>query len=214
MKKVTISLVAAIAVAFLALPVAAQNIASCGWEDGTSTILGSYGNLVNPQNVMSPVHAGAHALSVTEDPEGGTPQAFLGFVEGLTDGDEITASFWGYDTTPAASPSLRIWASFAQSGDINAYAGSAGGNNTYTDGTGWSQLSWTWTFDSDGGTRDALVVQARLYSITDSGVGATFFIDDVEVSTTSSTATITLACGDDPVSVDNNTWGGVKALYR
>ncbi len=212
MKKVTISLVAAAVVALFALPVVAQTTASCSWEDGSSTILGFFGNLADPQNVGAPepVHTGARSLRVTEAPEGGTPQAFLGFVEGLTDGDVVTASFWGYDTTPAASPSLRIWGSYATSGDINNYSGSAGGNSDYTDGTGWSQVSHTWTFDSDGGTRDALNIHARLYSSTGGG-GDTFYIDDIEVTT--SAGTITLACTG-PVSVDDDTWGGVKALYR
>ncbi len=211
MKKTTIALVAAFAVAFLAMPVAAQNVASCGWEDGTSTILGFYGALVNPTNVMTTVHSGAHALSVAESPLSSTPQALIAMVDGLTDGDTITASFWGYDTTPGASPSLRIWGHYGQSGDIGSYAGSAGGNDAYTEGTGWSQLTWTWVFDSDVNSRDAFILEARLYSVADMD---TYFIDDLEVSTSSSTAVITLACGGDPVSVDGSSWGGVKALYR
>jgi hypothetical protein len=212
MKKVTISLVAAAVVALFALPVAAQGTQACGWEDGTSTILGFFGNLVNPTNVGAPepVHTGARSLRVTESPEGGTPQAFVAFIEGLTDGDMISASFWGWDDTPSASPSLRIWGHYALSGDINSYAGSAGGNSTYTDGTGWSQVSMDWTFDSDGGTRDALIVEARLYSPT--GEEPDYYVDDVEV--TSSAGTITLACGTGGVAVEGASWGGVKALYR
>lgn len=210
MKKITMALVAILA---FALPAAAQNSAGCGWEDGVSTILGFYGNVANPANVTNVVHSGSHALYVEEAPEGGTPQVYLAYIEGLTDGDTVTASFWGYDDTPAASPSWRIWGHYALSGDVNSYAGSAGGSDTYTDGTGWSQVSWTWTFDSSGGTRDALVVEGRLYSITGTPV-TPYYADDLEVSTSSSSATITLACGEDPVSVDGSTWGGVKALYR
>ena len=213
MKKVTIAFVAAAIVALFALPVAAQgDTQSCGWEDGVSTILGFSGNLVNPTNVGAPdpVHSGARSLRVTESPEGGTPQAYLAFIEGLTDGDMVTASFWGWDDTPSASPSLRIWGHYAVSGDVNSYNGSASGNSTYTDGLGWSQVSYTWTFDSSAGTRDALVVEARLYSLT--GIDTDYFIDDVEVTTTA--GTITLACGSGSVAVEGESWGGVKALYR
>ena len=161
-----------------------------GWEDG-GTMLGSYGNLTNASNVASgmdgstPVtpNAGSAMLQVTESPHSGTPQAYVAFIENLTDGEIVTASFWGWDSTPGASPSLRIWAHYALSGDINSYQGSAGGNSTYTDGTGWDQVDHTWTFDSAGGTRDALVIEARLYSTPSTGDYSTdFWIDDLQVT--------------------------------
>jgi hypothetical protein len=117
---------------------------------------------------------------------GSTPQAFLAFVEGLTDGDVVNANFWGYDDTPNGAPSLRIWGHYALSGDVDSYSGSAGGNNDYT-GTetlpnenNWYQVGYSWTFDSDGGTRDALVIEARLYSDETNMLG-TYFIDDLTV---------------------------------
>lgn len=177
----------------LAVAVAANaGTVTYGWEDGVGTVLGSFGNLVNPINQSATVNSGNYALQVTEEPHSSTPQAFLAFVEGLTDGDIIDASFFGYDTTPGASPSLRIWAHYAVSGDVSSYAGSAGGNLDYTDGTGWSQVSHSWTFDSDGGARDALVIEARLYSTpsTDPAGSTDYYIDDLSV-TAPSTATIT-----------------------
>ena len=214
MKKMTIGLATALCAVLVALPASAQQSASCSWEDGVSTILGFFGNLANPTNVGSPepVNSGLRSLRVTESPEGGTPQAYIAYIENLTDGDVIDACFYGYDTTPGASPSLRIWGHYAQSGDVTSFAGSAGGNNTFTDGNGWDQVCHQWVFDSDLNTRDALVVEARLYSPT--AEEPDFYIDDVSVQVSSSSAIITLACGEDPVSVESDTWGNVKALYR
>jgi hypothetical protein len=61
--------------------------------------------------------------------------------------------------------------------------GSAGGNLAYTAGTGWDPVGHNWTFDSDAGARDALVIEARLYStpITDEDASTVFFIDDLIV---------------------------------
>ena len=161
-----------------------------GWEDGTGTILGSYGNLVDATNVSgaqsgSTTVAGAHDgdafLHVAEAPHDGTPQAYLAFVTGLSAGDVVSASFWGYDDTPGASPSLRIWAHYADASDIDAYAGSAGGNSTYTDGSGWSEVGYSWTMD---GSADGLVIEARLYSTPASGAAeyTDFWIDDLSVT--------------------------------
>jgi hypothetical protein len=177
-----------------------------GWENG-GTVLGSYGNLSAAANVASGTdpytsttvlpHGGSAMLQVTESPEGGTPQGYIAFVENLANGDVVDASFWGWDSTPGASPSLRLWAHYAQSGDVSSYAGSAGGNSTYTDGTGWSQLSHTWTFDDGGGTRDALVIEARLYTPTGAD-GTDYWIDDLQVIAPD-TATVTFPAG--PTSV-------------
>lgn len=199
-----------VAVALLATPVfAAQVTYNYGWEDGVGTILGSYGNVVDPTNVTGSQvgeagtdpdftvpgpNSGDHYLHVAEEPHSSTPQAYVAFIEGLTDGDVVDASFFGYDVSPGLSPSLRVWGHYANSGDVNSYAGSAGGNSTYTAGTGWDQVSHSWTFDSDSGTRDALVVEVRLYSYptTDSGERSDFFVDDLEV-TAPDTATVTFA---------------------
>ena len=55
-------------------------------ENG-GTILGSYGNLSNPQNVgttngIDP-YDGSAMLSISESPLGGTPQAYISFIENL-----------------------------------------------------------------------------------------------------------------------------------
>jgi hypothetical protein len=180
-----------------------------GWENG-GTLLGAYGNLSAAANVasgMDPIgpttvtpHGGSAMLQVTESPHSGTPQGYVAFIENLVEGDEVTASFWGWDSTPGASPSLRIWGHYAVSGDIENYQGSAGGNNTYTDGTGWSQLSYTWTFDDgadppDPPARDAMVIEVRLYSTPSDGDYSTdYWIDDVQVIAPDA-ATVTFPAG-------------------
>jgi hypothetical protein len=165
-----------------------------GWEDGVGTILGSFGNLAEANNVSGAqtgsngtasygvpgAHSGNNFLHVAEAPHSGTPQAYIAYITGLQAGDMVTASFWGYDDTASASPSLRIWGHYALSGDVSSYAGSAGGNNTYTDGSGWSQVSHTWTFDH--ASADALVIEARLYSDNSPTLSQSdFWIDDVQV---------------------------------
>ncbi len=210
MKKATIAL---LAVVLLAAPAFAQTTRCAGWEEtGAITILGYYGNLGNDRIVTAPepVYAGTYACSVQETPNGGTPQAYVAYIEFLTDGDIVDASFYTYDDTPDVSPSTRIWAHYAQSGDVTSYAGSYGGNATYSSGIGWEQQSYSFTFDSDGGTRDALVIEYRLYSA--SGAEDVYYMDDVCV-TAPDHARITLA-GEPPIAVDSESWSGVKALYR
>lgn len=163
-------------------------LAAYGWEDG-ATILGSYGNLTAPMNVSSgqggtvTPHSGSAMLQVTEFPHSGTPQAFVAFIENLTDGDIITASFYGWDDTPGASPSMRIWGHWADSGDVGSYQGTAGGNSSYTAGTGWEQVSHTWTYSSALITGDALVVEVRLYSTPSTSATAStdYWVDTLVV---------------------------------
>jgi len=181
----------------------AQQTVNCGWEfaDG-ATILGYYGNLVNPLNVTTGLdpgtndqtpshdpwltvtpHAGNRMLEVTESPHASTPQAYIAYIENLQEGDVVTASFWGWDSTPDVSPSLRIWGHYALNGDVNSYTTSASGNSTYTTGpeTGaWSLVDWTWTVPAG---EEALVIEARLYSVPATGENSTpYWIDDLTVT--------------------------------
>jgi hypothetical protein len=191
--------------------------ASYGWEDGVGTWLGYYGNAANPQNVMSPVHTGSHSLQVQENPLGGTPQVYVAYIEKLHDGDQIDASFWAYDTTAGTSPSVRIWAHYAQINDVNSYAGSASGPSAYSAGTGWEQMPGTWIFDSDGGTRSALVIEYRLYS---GALDDTYWCDDLEVTvtTTHPASSITTPGGTvyvpEPASLSLLVLGGLALLRR
>ena len=173
------------------------------WEDG-GTILGSYGNLANvanvgPTNGIAP-HDGDYMLTVSEDPIDGTPQAFIAWVTDISAGDQITACFYGYDTTAAASPSMRVWGSWSANNDINSYAGSADGNEDYTAGTGWDQVCHTFSTSQENWEEgEALIVQARLYSSSSATAPVQYFIDSVEITTTSTTATIHFPGAQDPV---------------
>jgi len=173
------------------------------WEDG-GTILGSYGNLANVANVGSTngidPHDGDYMLTVSEDPIDGTPQAFIAWVTDISSGDQITACFYGYDTTAASSPSMRVWGSWSANNDINSYAGSADGNEDYTAGTGWDQVCHTFSTSQENWDEgEALVVQARLYSSSSASNAVQYFIDSVEITTTSPTATIHFPGAQDPV---------------
>ncbi len=210
-------------------PALAQQTLNYSWEDG-GTILGFYGNLCCDTNVsgvqtgsqgsLLPDYTcpgavdGTYYLHVAEDPHSSTPQAFVAWVTGLTDGDVVDAMCYGFDLTPDVSPSMRLWGSYTSvGGDVNSYAGSAGGTGVYTAGLGWDLMSDSWVFDSDGGSRDGLVVQVRLYSdpVTSDPDHTDYWIDDLTV-TAPDHAVIHFPA---PVSpVEESTWGGIKALYR
>ena len=149
------------------------------WEDGASTILGSYGNLAYASNVYDPLGSGSRVLEIHEDPLSGTPQAFVAWITGLTDGDEITGSFWGLGDG-VTDAKTRIWGHYTTAGgDIDAYDGSASGNSSYS-GADWTLLENTWTFNGDGGNHGGLVIEARIYGY--SGGSYTAWVDDLNVS--------------------------------
>lgn len=207
MKKLLLVLVAGLWV----LPAFAVT-AEYGWECG-GTVLSVY-----PEGYMEaflamspdPVYAGVYSLKLVDQHPSGTPQAYVAWIVGLTDGDEVTASIWRYDTTPDAAPSARIWGHYTLTGGtIDDYAGSADGNTDYGLGTGWDQTSYTWTFDSNGGERDGLVVEIRTYS----NPGDTVWVDDLSV-TAPDGATIYLPEPEWPSPVEPTTWSAVKALFR
>ncbi len=135
--------------------------ATYGWEDG-NTIIGKYGTVL-AYNVTSPVYQGSRSLQLVDNYSGSnTPQAYVAWIKGLQPGDVVTASFWRYDTTPNASPSVRIWGHWNNDpNDVNGYNGSAGGNNSYGSVSGWDKLTMTWTVASG---MSGLVVEARTYS--------------------------------------------------
>lgn len=176
-----------------------------GWE-GTDTILGVYpaDTSMIASLVTSPVHGGSQSLCLEDNlATSGTPQAFVAWVVGLQDGDEVTGSFWRYDTTPGTSPSCRIWAHWNDDpDDIYGYAGSASGNDDYGPGTGWDETSWTWTV-VDGHT--GLVIEARTYS----SAGDIAWIDDM-IITAPGNATIWTP---ENTALQNSTWADIKAAF-
>jgi len=198
MKKI---LCAITAVSLLGVSAKAQTTVNYGWEDG-GTILGSFGNVSISNNVsmgmdilgntVTPLD-GNRMLYLTEDPLSGTPQAYVALVTGIQDGDVITASFYGWDFTPGANSSMRIWGHYiTDPNDIDSYLASASGNNTYTDGDpAWSQVSQSWTVDLiNYPTAAGLVVEARLYSGTDPGLNE-FWVDSLSVTAPDGASIIT-----------------------
>jgi hypothetical protein len=143
-------------------------------------ILGNFGD-ITPSIDTDLAFDGDQSLKLVDAADSGTPQAYVAWIEGLEDGDTVTASFWAYDTTPGASPSGRIWGHYTSNPDlsapdVNSFAGSAGGNNTFSDGTGWSWLVYTWTFDA-GTDRTGMIIEARTYS----SPGDTIWVDALMV---------------------------------
>jgi len=155
--------------------------------------------------VNDPVHSGNNSLMCVDGGLSGTPEAYLVWVQGLMEGDTVTGGFWGYDTTEGASPSLRIWAHYADDyNDITVYGGAAdSNNNAYTDGLGWSYLEWTWTI---GAGHQGLCIAVRTYS---SG-GDTGWVDDIYVNAPDH-ATVILPEGS--VATGASSWSNLKALY-
>ncbi|MCY7296685.1 ExeM/NucH family extracellular endonuclease [Alteromonas sp. a30] len=192
-----------IALSVLAATQAHAVTANFGWEDG-STVLGQFGAAhIQHGNSLVQARTGSYSLSVEDiDPiNNGTPQSFLAWVNGLTDGDVVTVNFWVYDDA-AERPAGRVWGHYTDDvTDINAYAGSAGGNSAYTDGSGWQEVSHSWTFDSNSNSRDGLVVEFRLYDDSTNTTGG-LFVDDIEITSTG--GSITLPSGE---VVTDNTGG-------
>ncbi len=177
-----------------------------GFEDGGLPI-GYYGNGEPPilaNLVTTPVHGGGWALRCEDNAASGTPQAFLVWVKGLTDGDMVTAGFWRYDDTPGTSPSCRIWGHWNDDPvDVNGYDGSASGNGDYGEGLGWDYTDWTWTV-ADGHT--GLIIEIRTYS----NDGDVVWIDDLYVDAPEFAEVILPHSG---TATQEGTWSDIKALY-
>lgn len=194
-------LVMALMVAFAQFAFA-ENTVTYGWE-GSQTILGNYGDIICTIDTEQ-VHSGDQALKVVDDAESGTPQAFVGWVVGLSDGDVVTASFWRYDDTPSASPSCRIWGSWNDDpNDITSYGGSAGGEEDYGPGTGWDLTEYTWTVE---GGHPGLIIQVRTYS----EAGATVWIDDMTITAPDGAEIRTPEYAQ---SLSPDTWAAIKATF-
>jgi hypothetical protein len=179
-----------------------------GWEDGVGTVLSQFGaENIQYANTITLAHTGTRVLLIDDQDAitNVTPQGYVAWVTGLTDGDTVDASFWAYDNAASSAPSVRIWGHYTLgASDVDSYAGSAGGNNTYSGASAWSQLSHAWTFDSAGGTRDGLMVEVRFYDSASVPTGSAL-IDDLVV--TSSAGSIVV-----PSAVpEAETWGMMLA---
>jgi hypothetical protein len=199
------TLLTIIAILALATAVQAQTTACYSWEDG-GTSLGDYG-LVSYSVDGTHASDGFFGLSVAEVGSG-TGQIYVAYICGLNEGDVVTASFDVYDESAGSVyTSTRIWGHYALPGDVNSYAGSAGGNSTYSDGLGWNNLSYTWTIPA---LKTCLVVEVRPYGASPFDQ-APNWVDNLCV-TAPDNASIQFPGG--LVAATESTWGGVKSLFR
>ena len=144
----------------------AQQNLCYSWEDG-GTVLSTYlGNLMYLANTDAQAYGdgGTRSLEIYKNASGDTPQAFVAWITGLLEGDQVHASIQTLDLTVGANPSVRIWGSYTDGG-IDNYAGSAGGTSTYSGGADWVELSHSWTHPA-GRDGQGLVVQIRPYNST------------------------------------------------
>jgi hypothetical protein len=153
------------------------------WEDNFGTVLGTYGNVSAYGVVTGPqvgqagqpgtsyncpgAYDGVYYLHAQESPHYSTPQVYVACITGLQANDLVYAGFWGYDITPGASPSWRIWGHYSTATQCpdcpGDYTGSASGPSDYTDGLGWGITEHTWTYVPPN-AGDGLVIEARMYS--------------------------------------------------
>ncbi|MDB4794959.1 DUF5011 domain-containing protein, partial [bacterium] len=178
-------------------------VVSYGWED-TGVHLGKSGNLksavnVGAENGVTP-HEGTKMLRLTGDSvSGNAPEAYLMWITGLTDGDQVTVSYWVHGLSDNVNNSSgRIWGGYTSTSQISSQSDdSASGNSTYAGGNGaWEQLSYTWTVAAG---KVALNIKARVYA--DSATTETIYIDDMQVTVSKSSATINLPQSDTTVPV-------------
>ena len=174
MKRITICLSLAVCLSLVG-SVFAETV-NYGWETGSGdAILGSYGNIGSAEFSTEQAHSGDYSLKITEDPIGGTPQAYLAWVTGLQEGDVVTASVWAqsYNGTDSI-PRGRLWGHYTAGDDINAYDGSASGPDEYAGATDWDCIQHSWTIAAG---KEALVIEGRIYSSSDPGNNVVYFDD-------------------------------------
>jgi hypothetical protein len=211
MKRWLMLIALTLAVCGLTAPAGANPVPDifCGFEGG-ETVLDLFGTGEPPilaENVGDVFYGGDSSLRLIDNSPSGTPQAYIAYIWGLTDGQEITAGFWRYDDTPGAAPSCRIWGHWNDELPENpgGYNGSAGGNSDYGPGTGWDETTHTWTVE---GGHTGLVIEVRVYS----NAGDTVWIDDLWILPPGE-CTIQTPC-EIVVPVRTTTFSEVKALYR
>ncbi len=184
-------LISAAVAATVATAASADISASTGWEDTSAdALLGSFGNIFDYGYESADVYSGNSSLFMIEDPVSGTPQGFVAWITGLSEGDTVTATMWmkgaanGVDNDGKG----RLWGHYTFDDDIDSYDGSASGPSEYAgEGGIWTQTSHTWTVAAD---KTALVIEARMYSY---GTNNLLLGDDLTISTSNDGASIMLA---------------------
>jgi hypothetical protein len=209
--KELLTLIAAGLLVLTATAAAANPLPVEEWETG-ATVLGLYGTgdppiIATLATAPEPVYSGAYSLRLEDNSPTDTPQAYVAFIWGLSDGEQVSVYLYRYDDTPDASPSCRLWGHWNDElpGNPDGYSGSAGGNSDYGMGTGWEEVSYTWTVT---GGHTGLVIEVRTYS----SPGDVVYIDEMVIIPSSSCTYQTPSYMI--VSGDQSSFGKVKALYR
>lgn len=181
-----------------------------GWEDG-ATVLGTY----NPQymflaNSVAQAYLGTHSLEIYETGGATTPQAYVAWITPLYTGQTVTVTLQTYDLSTGGNPSVRIWGHWTPvGGDVLSYNSSAGGSNTYSGGTTWTPLTYTWTCDALHNGM-GLVIEVRPYNATP-WLGSNW-VDQICVTHPGLSAVV--FPDQQIVPATDSTWGSVKGLYR
>jgi hypothetical protein len=195
-------------VGLAASPALAQETHCYGWEDG-GVVLGAYlPDNMYLANTDAQAYEGSYSLEVVEIAGSSTPQAYVAWITGLQEGDEITATIQTLDLI-TGNPSLRIWGHWTTAGGtIDDYAGSASGNGTYSGGEGWVELGYTWIAGASqiGG---GLVVEIRPYNA--SPWEGTNWVDYLCVTAPDH---VTIYFPGGTVGNEDTSLSGVKALFR
>ena len=178
-------------------------VVTYGWED-TGVYLGKSGNLksavnVGAENGVTP-HEGSKMLKlIGAAVSGNAPEAYLAWITGLAEGDQVTVSYWVQGLNADGSkPAGRIWGGYTSSSQVSSESqGTASGSNSYGgDDAVWEQLSKTWTI-STGNV--ALNVKVRVYD--DLAGNETIYVDDMQITVSNPNATINLPQPDTTVPV-------------
>ena len=200
-----------------------------GWEDTTSTTLGSFTGTTPANNLAAanvttggdvdygpgamlfdtPVpytvspFAGSRMLELTVSPPSPRPRAHLAFIQNLNAGDTISYSFKFYDPTDGRSPSVSTTGTYAQAGDINSFSGFATMIIPFEAGTGYLTTGADITFDpGTQGDRSAVVLDASPFpaSATPADGASRFYVDDFTVTVNSSNPLATITLPDGSIT--------------
>ena len=117
---------------------------------------------------------GKYSLLLTEDPEFGTPEAYIAHVKNLETGDQVTVTVFINPYSDGLAKG-RLWAHYSTDSDPDTVLLNADGNYQYAEMWTWNSLSFTWTVPA-GYT--ALVPKIRLFSLGQNYL----FVDDVTVT--------------------------------
>ncbi|AQQ71882.1 hypothetical protein SMSP2_02261 [Limihaloglobus sulfuriphilus] len=188
-----------------------------GWETGSQAYLGTYGSIdtVNTGFNTDVARTGTQSLKIVEDPLSSTPQVYVGWVTGVSEGDVITATGWMYSTSADAAvsnPRGRLWCHYSTAADITTYEGSGTNpNNDYAGTVDWMQFTQSTTVATG---KEAVVIEARIYS--DPAPGNVIYLDDLQI-TAPEGALVTLANGTtvpEPATMAVMALGGIFAFRK